>query len=93
MAVLKGGDLNIRDKYIFDHPYLQNEEEWQAFKNTMWEEAEEFISLIENLDDSILDSPFIEEKYGTYYRNLTGITEHTHYHVGQIAVIKNLIAI
>ena len=32
------------------------------------------------------------EKYGNYFRNLTGIIEHLHYHLGQIVLIKKLIA-
>ena len=92
MAVLKGGELTIRDKYSFDHPDIKSETEWQNFINTIWTEAKEFIALIEKLDDSILDTFLAEEKYGTYYRNLAGIIEHTHYHLGQIAVIKKMIA-
>ncbi|WP_412560520.1 DUF1572 domain-containing protein [Winogradskyella sp. MIT101101] len=92
MAVLKGGDLTIRDKYSFDHPNLKTEDEWQTFKNTMWEEAKEFISLIEKLDDHTLETFLAEEKYGTYFRNLVGIIEHTHYHLGQIAIVKKLVS-
>ncbi|HAI83731.1 MAG TPA: DUF1572 domain-containing protein, partial [Chitinophagaceae bacterium] len=28
---------------------------------------------------------------GTYYRNILGLIEHTHYHLGQIALIKKII--
>lgn len=91
MDVLKGGDLTIRDQYSFDHPQLQNEEEWQAFLSNIWTEAKEFIAHIEALEDDILETYLAEEKYGTYFRNLVGIVEHTHYHLGQIAVIKKMI--
>ena len=92
MDVLKGGDLTIRDKYSFDHPQLNTEEEWQAFQDNMWQEAKEFIALVEQLDDTVLDTFLAEEKYGKYFRNLIGISEHAHYHLGQIAVIKKLIS-
>lgn len=92
MSVLKGGDLTIRDKYSFNHPKLNNENDWQEFQNNIWTEAKAFIALIENLDDDILDTFLSEEKYGTYYRNLAGIIEHTHYHLGQIALLKKLVA-
>ena len=59
--VFKGGELTIRDKYSFDHPDLKSETEWQNFINTIWTEAKEFITLIEKLDDSILDT-FLAEK-------------------------------
>lgn len=91
MDALNTGNLIIRDKYSFDYPELKTESEWQEFQNNLWEEAKEFIVLIENLDDASLNTYFIEEKYGSYYRNFAGIIEHTHYHLGQIAVIKNLI--
>jgi hypothetical protein len=28
------------------------------------------------------------EKYGNYYRNIHGIIEHIHYHLGQIVLIE-----
>ncbi|MDQ1090003.1 hypothetical protein QE390_004607 [Siphonobacter sp. SORGH_AS 1065] len=34
---------------------------------------------------------FVDEKYGTYYRNLHGMIEHTHYHLGQIVLIKKIL--
>ncbi|WP_299116423.1 DUF1572 domain-containing protein [uncultured Winogradskyella sp.] len=91
MDVFKGGDLTIRDKYSFDYPALHSEHQWQEFKNTMWNEAKEFILLIEKLEDNILETFLAEEKYGTYFRNILGIIEHTHYHIGQIAVIKKIL--
>lgn len=89
--VFKGSTLDIRDKYSFNHPNLNTETEWQTFLNTIWEEAKQFENHVKNLDDTILDTIFVEEKYGTYYRNITGIIEHTYYHVGQIALLKKLI--
>lgn len=91
MDALKTGDLTIRDKFSFDYPEIKTETEWQEFQNNIWEETKEFLALIENLDDDILNTYFIEEKYGSYYRNFTGIIEHTHYHLGQIAIIKKLL--
>lgn len=91
MDVLKGSELTIRDKFSFNHPIIKSEADWQKFQNNMWLEAKEFISLIEKLDDSVLDTFLAEEKYGTYYRNLAGIIEHTHYHLGQMVIIKKLV--
>jgi len=47
--------------------------------------------LIEQLPETKLGETFSDEKYGTYYRNLHGIIEHNHYHVGQIVIIKKLL--
>jgi hypothetical protein len=54
-----------------------------------WENAEKPATLIEALPESKLWENFTDEKCGTYYRNLHGIIEHMHYHLGQITLIKN----
>ena len=47
--------------------------------------------LVERLPQETLWEDFTDKKYGTYYRNLHGIIEHTHYHLGQILIIKKII--
>jgi DinB superfamily len=90
--VLTGEPLNAHDKYSFDVPSIGSEEGWQDLLNTLFADAEYFAGLIERLPDSKLQDVFMEEKYGTYYRNLHGIIEHTHYHLGQIVLIKKIVA-
>lgn len=46
---------------------------------------------LETLDEAKLFEDFADPKYGNYYRNLHGIIEHTHYHLGQIVLIKKLL--
>ena len=89
--VLQGQPLTIRDKYSFDHPPIHNAEDWAAFKASVFNDATVFADLIEKLDDDTLLGDFIDGKYGSYYRNLTGIVEHFHYHLGQIVLIKKLV--
>ncbi len=91
LKVLQGGPLNAHDKYSFDVPNIQSEEEWQALITKTLTDAEAFIEHISILPESKLGEIFADEKYGTYYRNLTGIIEHTHYHLGQIVILKKLI--
>ena len=38
-----------------------------------------------------LNIDFVDEKYGTYSRNINGILEHSYYHLGQIVLIKKLV--
>jgi hypothetical protein len=57
-----------------------------------WSDAEKFAALVENMPDSKLAETFVNKKYGTYYRNLHGIIEHTHYHLGQIVLIKKILS-
>ena len=35
--------------------------------------------------------PFGDGKYGDYFRNIQGVIEHAHYHLGQIVLVKKLI--
>ena len=89
--VLEGGPLNAKDEYSFNHPPICSEADWQQLLNKTWAEAEHFSSLIEQLPESKLWETFIDEKYGNYYRNIQGITEHLHYHLGQIVMIQKIL--
>lgn len=91
IKVLEGQPLTASDKYAFAHPPFGTQQEWDDFLNKCWDEAEHFASLIEKLPDSILAEDFTDPKYGTWYRNFAGIIEHSHYHLGQIALIKKLV--
>jgi hypothetical protein len=91
LKVLKGEELKARDKDSFKTPPIKSEQDWQHLKEHIWKEAEEFAALIEQLSDEQLHADFVKADYGNYYRNLHGIIEHMHYHLGQIAIIKKLI--
>lgn len=89
--VLQGQPLDAHDKFSFDHPQGQSKEEWEALLDKTLRDAESFAALVESLPDSKLWESFEDGKYGNYYRNIQGIIEHTHYHLGQIVLIKKLI--
>ena len=88
--VLEGNELDGHDKYSYLTPPLSCEEEWQSMIAQAWDKAERFASLVEQLPDHTLWEPFTDAKYGSYYRNITGIIEHTHYHLGQITLLYKL---
>jgi hypothetical protein len=92
LKVLKGEPLKAHDKYSFDLPPIQSEEDWNELLNKTWTDAENFANLIEQLPEAKLWEVFSDEKYGNYYRNIHGIIEHNHYHLGQIALIKKITA-
>ncbi len=92
LGVLKGGALEARDKFAFDHPAIDTEEAWQEMLKKIWQEAEELASLIEQLPEEKIGDAFVDEKYGSYYTNFSGMIEHSHYHLGQIVVLKKMIA-
>lgn len=91
LKVLQGGPLDAKDIYSFDHPPIHSQEDWQQLLDKTWAEGELFASLIEQLPEAIMWEDFSDNKYGTYYRNLSGIIEHTHYHLGQVVLIKKLL--
>lgn len=89
--VLLGGDLEIRDKFSFDFPPIESQYQWENFLEGFWKDSEEFAELIENLSDEKLNADFMDEKYGTYIRNIDGMIEHCYYHLGQVVLIKKMI--
>lgn len=91
IPVLQGGELNAHDKFSFDMPPINSQEEWEQLLATVWTDVETFILLVEQLPEHKLSEPFTDEKYGSYYRNIQGITEHTHYHLGQVTLIKKML--
>ena len=91
LKVLQGEPLNASDKYSFNLDPILNAEDWERLLLKIWKESELFASLIEQLPDERLLEDLSENKYGNYYRNLTGIIEHTHYHLGQIVLLKRMI--
>ena len=91
MKVLRGGSLDASDKYSFDLPPIRSQADWEKLLDKTWTDAESFASLIEQLPESKLGETFSDEKYGNYYRNIHGIIEHIHYHLGQIVLIKKIL--
>lgn len=88
---LSGSELDMNDKFSFDCPPINSDEEWEAFKNNVLQTGKQFAKQLEGVSEEKLLQTFVDEKYGIYYRNFHGIIEHCHYHLGQIAVIKKLV--
>ena len=85
------GRLEIKDKYSFEMPTLVTETDWQQLKAEINTNAARFVRAVEAMDSDKLDAPFIEEKYGSFRRNIEAVIEHSYYHMGQIALIKKVI--
>jgi hypothetical protein len=92
VKVLEGGPLDASDKFSFDVPPIQSEADWQALLEKTWRDADTFVSLIEKMPEAQLWDTFADPRYGDFYKNLVGVTEHAHYHLGQIAMLKKLLA-
>lgn len=89
--VLEGEPLTAKDKYSFDHPPIQSQEDWEALRDRSYKVVEKLAALIEQFPDDRLEEVFEKEQYGNYYRNFTGIIEHVHYHLGQIVLIRKIL--
>ena len=89
--VFLGGRLEISDKYSFDFPEIQSEQEWLNFLVEFWKDSEELALLIETMEETKLNAYFVEEKYGSYYRNIDAMIEHSYYHLGQIVLINKIL--
>ena len=91
LNVFNGGGLEIKDKYSFDLPEIKSEKDWNKLVNDFLNNSEMFAKQVEQMDESMLDQPFVEEKYGSYLRNIEGVIEHSYYHLGQVSLIRKMI--
>ncbi|WP_422083768.1 DinB family protein [Ulvibacterium sp.] len=91
LNVLEGGELEIRDKFSFDLPKINSEQEWNALKADLFLNAEKFANHIEQMTEERLNSEFVKKDYGDFRRNIEGMIEHSYYHLGQIVVLRKMI--
>lgn len=90
-TVFEGGTLDIRDKCSFNFPEVTSQKQWIQILDKLWIDSEKFSVFLENLPNEKLKEAFVDEKYGTYQRNIDGMIEHAYYHLGQIVLIKKLL--
>lgn len=88
LEFLDTGQLNMHDKYSFDHVPATSEKEWSQLRNTFIANATTFVSKVREMDDQLLSAPFVHEKYGDYARNIEGVIEHSYYHLGQVSLLR-----
>ena len=91
LSVFEGQPLDGHDSLSFNLTPITCEDDWNKLVHKTLADAEKFAALVEQLPDDKLGDTFVQEKYGNYYRNIQGIIEHTHYHLGQITLIKKIL--
>ena len=91
LNAFESGKLEISDKYSFDLPPIRSEADWNKLVTAFLANSEKFARSVEQMDESLFDQPFVDEKYGSYLRNIEGVIEHSYYHLGQISLIKKMI--
>lgn len=92
LRMLQGQPFDAHDSNAFNSPPIHSEEDWQKLLHQFWSDAEAFATEIAKLPESKWDEIFVKEKYGNYYKNINGITEHNHYHLAQIVLLKKIMA-
>ena len=91
IRVLEGGQLQASDQFSFDLTTIYSADDWQELVTKLLTDAELLAIAMEQFDVSRLLEDFAGLAYGSYYRNLHGMIEHTHYHLGQITLIKKML--
>jgi uncharacterized damage-inducible protein DinB len=90
--VFNGGTLDIKDTYSFDFPPITSQNEWESILEKFWDNAERFANHVEQMPEKKLLHVFVDEKYGTYLRNIEAMIEHSYYHLGQIVLIRKILS-
>lgn len=91
LHVFNGGPLEISDRYSFNMPDINTEKDWSNLKLKFLTNAKAFCNKVQTFDDALFDQVFVDEKYGSYLRNIEAVIEHSYYHLGQIVLIKKMI--
>lgn len=90
--VFEGGELEIKDKFSFDMPEITSEADWKTMVNNFIGISEKFVNHVGKMDADRLNQTFVKEAYGSYLRNIEAQIEHAYYHLGQMTLIRKLIA-
>ena|ERR1700759_5391407 len=87
---VKGNNPSVPNTNGFDVNELKNENDWNALKETT---RQSFIKLADAVKNFPQEKLFETSPTGksSYYKNLQGIVEHAHYHLGQMVILKKLL--
>jgi uncharacterized damage-inducible protein DinB len=89
-ARLKGLEMKIPEDNGYCTPELKTEADWQRIRNDNLASATERAETISNIDKERLFQPIVPGR-SSIYKNVQGMVEHIHYHLGQIVILKKLI--
>lgn len=85
---LHGDRAQLTDAENFPPVTNTDEQAWEQTRNAAKQAYEELSAAVLQLDDSRLEQPIIEGMSSVYV-NLHGAIQHSLYHAGQIAILKN----
>jgi hypothetical protein len=87
---MNGKGLTFKHKDSLIMPNITSEADWQALLQQTWKDAEAFATAVEQFPVGRLWEHFAPT-YGNFYKNIQGIVEHNHYHLGQMVLVKKLL--
>tara|TARA_Y100000385_G_C13055896_1_gene621930 strand:+ start:594 stop:977 length:384 start_codon:yes stop_codon:yes gene_type:complete len=65
LKVLKGGSLDIKDKYSFNMLKLSSDKDWKDLKTRLIENSEAFTEAIGHVEESKWQTHFEDKKHGS----------------------------
>jgi hypothetical protein len=89
--MINGAPLEAKDKLSWEGPEVNSEATWQQLREEVLGNAAHLVTAIRSMPENRTWEFLGDEKYGDFYYNIHGIIEHSHYHLGQMAVIKKMI--
>ena len=87
---IKNDFMKFEQADTFKVPDIQSEADWQTLLQKTWEDAEAFAKTIEKIPNTQLHE-VIPPRNNSFYKNIHGVIEHNHYHLGQIVLLKKLL--
>ena len=90
MQRLSGANPVISEANGFDVPPVKSEEDWLKLKERNLQSAHQLANAVRQFPEERLNE-LTATGHATHYKTLHGITEHAHYHLGQIVLLKKLI--
>jgi uncharacterized damage-inducible protein DinB len=90
MQRINGINPSIPETNGFDVGELKSESDWNDLKEKTHQSFIKLADAIKNFPEEKLYETSPTGK-STYYKNLQGMVEHAHYHLGQMVIIKKVI--
>ena len=90
MQRINGINPSIPGANGYDVGELKNENDWNTLKEKTHQSFIQIADAVKNFPEEKLSETYAAGK-SSYYKNLQGIVEHAHYHLGQIVILKKLL--
>lgn len=74
----------------FDVNEITDENEWHQLIEETHQSFKTLANAVKHFPEQRL-SEYTPEGKSTYYKNMQGIAEHAHYHLGQIIILKHIV--